>query len=235
MQPWTGPQCDCCGLPFASARPLDSSSPKCGGCRKNLPAFDGARSYGIYAGNLRQAILRLKFSREERLGARLGAMLRVPWESLPVKAEFGPALIVPVPLHRLRRRERGFNQSELLADGLIRTWKRHGAAAPELAAGGLVRQRATPPQTGLSVSARRENLRGAFEVPAPEVVRQRVLVLVDDVMTTGATLSACARALRRAGAAQILGLTVARATPQFPDLARADNDNTVDGLDRDST
>jgi predicted amidophosphoribosyltransferase len=99
----------------------------------------------------------------------------------------------------------------------------------------LRRKRATPPQTGLSVAARRENPRGAFEVVKPEEVRGRGIVLVDDVMTTGATLSACARALKRAGAGRVLGLTLARATPQFPDLTRVDSDNTVDGLDRDST
>jgi len=85
------------------------------------------------------------------------------------------------------------------------------------------------------VAARRENLRGAFEVVKPEEVRGRCVVLVDDVMTTGATLSACARALNRAGAAEVLGITLARATPQFPDLARDDRDNTVDGLGWDST
>ena len=145
-------------------------------------------------------------------------------------------LIVPVPLHLSRRRERGFNQSELLAAGLVRALgKQRGGAAPQVAKACLRRTRATPPQTGLSVASRRENLRGAFEVVKPDAVRGRVIVLVDDVMTTGATLSACARALKRAGAARVMGLTLARATPQFPDLSPVDNDNTVDGLGRDST
>jgi predicted amidophosphoribosyltransferase len=99
----------------------------------------------------------------------------------------------------------------------------------------LRRKRATPPQTGLTVAARRENLRGAFEVAKPEEVQGRGVVLVDDVMTTGATLSACALALKRAGAAQVMGLALARATPQFPDVARDDRDNPVDGLGWDST
>lgn len=106
---------------------------------------------------------------------------------------------------------------------------------PQIANACLRRKRATPPQTGLSVAARRENLRGAFEVIMPDAVRGRAIVLLDDVMTTGATLSACSRALKRAGAAQVMGLTLARATPQFPDLARLESDNTVDGLGRDST
>ena len=87
-----------------------------------------------------------------------------------------------------------------------------------LVAGSLRRIRATVPQVGLSVSARRENVRGVFSVGRPEEVRNRTVVVVDDVMTTGATLSACAAALKRAGATRVLALSLARATPQFPDL-----------------
>jgi len=119
---------------------------------------------------------------------------------------------------------------------LVRAVRRKsGARSPRVANAWLVRKRATRPQTGLSVAARRENLRGAFEVVVPEQVRGCGIVLVDDVMTTGATLSACARALHRAGAARVWGLTLARATPQFPDLIRADDDSTVDGLGWDPT
>jgi len=228
--------CTRCGLPFASPHALDSSVAECGACRADAPAFDGARSFGLYTGKLRQVVLRLKFGGEERLGVRLGEWLAPTWDALPEGSEFDSPLIVPVPLHASRRRERGFNQSELLARGLVRALRRqNGGAAPQVARGCLRRKRATPPQTGLSVAARRENLRGAFEVVKPDEVRGRAIVLVDDVMTTGATLSACARALKRAGAAQVMGLTLARATPQFPDLSRVETDNTVDGLDRDST
>jgi ComF family protein len=181
-------------------------------------------------------VLRVKFAGDERLGARLGELLAPTWNSLPQSAAIAPPLIIPVPLHPSRRRERGFNQSELLAAGLVRALARQsGGAAPQVAKDCLRRKRATPPQTGLSVAARRENLRGAFEVVNPDDVRGREIVLVDDVMTTGATLSACARALKRAGAARVMGLTMARATPQFPDLTRVDSNNTVDGLGWDST
>ena len=209
---------------------------ECGACREGESAFDGARSFGVYTGKLRQAVLRLKFAGDERLGTRLGELLAPTWDSLPQVGEFASPLVVPVPLHPSRRRERGFNQSELLAAGLVRALGRQsGGAAPQVAKACLRRKCATPPQTGLSVAARRENLKGAFEVVKPEAVRGRGIVLVDDVMTTGATLSACARALKSAGAARVMGLTLARATPQFPDLARVESDNTVDGLDRDST
>jgi ComF family protein len=228
LQPWNGPLCTCCGLPFPSPRALDAAEARCGECRNHEPAFDEARSFGLYTGKLRQAVLRVKFSGDERLGRHLGELLASTWDTLPHVGDYDSPLIVPVPLHPSRRRERGFNQSELLAAGLVQVLARRNAGRdPKLVKSCLCRKRATPPQTVLSVSARRENLRGAFEVAKPEEVRGRVIVLVDDVMTTGATLSACARALKRAGAARVLGLTLARATPQFPDLARVEGDNTV--------
>jgi len=236
LQPWSGPLCARCGLPFPSPRALDSSVAECGACRDDAPAFDAARSFGLYTGKLRRIVLRLKFAGDERLGRHLGELLAPTWDSLSEVGKFDSPLIVPVPLHSSRRRERGFNQSELLATGLVRALRRRdGGTAPQVAKACLRRQRATPPQTGLSVAARRENLRGAFEVAKPDEVRGREIVLVDDVMTTGATLSACARALKRAGAARVVGLTVARATPQFPDLTPVESDKTVDGLDPDST
>jgi len=236
FEAWRGPLCTRCGLPFPSPHALDSSLAECGACRRGEPGFDGARSFGFYTGKLRQAVLLLKYAGGERLGVRLGELLASPWDSLPLVGELDSPFIVPVPLHPSRQRERGFNQSDLLAAGLVRALGRlNGGKAPRVAKACLRRKRATPPQTGLSVAARRENLRGAFEVLKPQAVRGRAIVLVDDVMTTGATLSACARALKRAGAAQVMGLTLARATPQFPDLTRVDRDNTVDGLDRDWT
>jgi ComF family protein len=223
-------------LPFPSERALDSLEAQCAECRNHKPAFDCARSFGLYTGLLRQAVLRVKFSGDERLGVHLGEMLATTWGSLPLIDGADSPLIVPVPLHPSRRRQRGFNQSDLLADGLVRGFARQGSKqAPKLIKSCLCRKRATTPQTGLSVAARRENLRGAFEVNNPDEIRGRVIVLVDDVMTTGATLSTCARALKRAGAATVIGLTLARATPQFPDLARTEEHNTVDGLDPDST
>jgi len=186
----------------------------CGSCQQGELEFDMARSYGLYTGNLRKAILHLKFHGREYLGHRLGALLARAWEALP---ETDSAIVASVPLHRSRRRERGFNQAELLAKGLVKSLRKEEGGL-RLVAGSLRRIRATVPQVGLSVSARRENVSGVFSVSRPEDVRNRTVVLVDDVMTTGATLSACAAALKRAGASRVLALSLARATPQFPDL-----------------
>jgi ComF family protein len=228
--------CSNCGLPFVSPRAMDAADPRCAECLAETPDFAGARSFGLYTGKLRQAVLRVKFSSDERLGGYLGGLLISTWDCLPNFTAADAPLIIPVPLHKSRRRERGFNQSELLAEALIRALgKRESKNKPRMLKSCLVRCRATIPQTGLSVSARRENLRGAFEVKRAEQIRGREIVLVDDVMTPGATLSACARTLNRAGATGVWALTLARATPQFPDLTIHENDNPVDGFGPKST
>jgi ComF family protein len=189
-----------------------------------------ARSYGLYAGNLRQVILHLKFQGRGYLGHRLGALLAKVWEVLP---ELESAVVAPVPLHPSRSRERGFNQAELLARGLVRKLRKeerfHGL---RFMADCLRRIRATVPQVGLSVAARRENVSGVFSVARPEEVRDRTVVVVDDVMTTGATLSACAAALKRAGASRVLALSLARATPQFPDVDLLEQSPPIDEFGR---
>ena len=240
LRPWAGAACSRCGLPIASDQVTQSGGEEsgaagsdvlCGQCRTGGYEFDLARSYGVYAGALRAAILQLKFHRRERLGRRLGEALSQAWIVIGNNIEprgHEPPLLVPVPLHPSRERERGFNQAELLAQGLARSLNRgrRGRASGavwerrvRVEASSVLRARPTLPQAGLSLSGRQENVRGVFEVRRPERLRDRVVVLVDDVMTTGWTASACAGALKRAGAQQVVVLTVARATPQFPDAA----------------
>lgn len=215
IEPWEGPSCAVCGLPFASG--LITSGSLCALCRRNAYSFEVARSYGIYTHPLRDLILHLKFRRRERWGYQLGRYLALLAPTLEI-VNHSP-LIVPVPLHRSRKRERGYNQAELLAQGLrLELKKSMGSSAPRLATRVLTRRRPTPPQSGLRPDARRENVRGVFRVERPERIRGRSVLLVDDVMTTGATVSACAAALKQAGAQEVAVLTLARATPQFPDL-----------------
>lgn len=220
LEPWLGAACEGCGLPLASDRALDSATPLCAQCRAKEFDFDLARSYGLYADRLRGAILHLKFHARERLGKKLGELLAVAWSASGCFRGLERPILVPVPLHASRERERGFNQAELLARGLSRKLRKMSAGAePRVEAGCLRRTLPTPPQTGLSFHARQENVRGVFAVSCPERVRGRAVIVVDDVMTTGATLSACAAALKGAGALRVLGLTLARATPRFPGIS----------------
>ena len=229
LQPWGGAACAHCGLPFASERALDCNVALCPECRAGQFEFDGARSYALYGGKLRSAILQLKFRRRERLGKRLGELLAFTWEALGLLAEDPAPAIVPVPLHQSRKRERGFNQAELLARGLSRKiGKICGTSGPRVETHWVHRVRPTLPQTGLSIPQRKENVHGVFAVTRPERLLGRVVVLVDDVMTTGATLSACASSLKKAGALRVIGLTLARATPQFPDRSSDEAGRAID-------
>ncbi len=198
----------------------DGTDWECGRCRAGDYAFGFARSFGVYTDPLRAAILLLKFQRRERLGRRLGELLVSIWTS---HAEFNDAerpVVVPVPLHRARERERGFNQAEVLARSLVpRLRAARGGTRRHAETRCLLRIRPTAPQTGLNFKQRLENVRGVFRVTLPKAVRDRTIVLIDDVMTTGATLSSCAGALKEAGAKRVLALTLARATPQFPDTS----------------
>lgn len=219
LEAWDGPICFRCGLPLA-AGPADSL---CSECRLERPRFDCARSYGIYAGRLRAAVLELKFHGRDRLGARLGALLTEPWLALQAASGLtGSWMVMPVPLHGSRQRERGYNQAALLARGFARALRKGSGSFGgfHLESRSLARKRATAPQSGLSLTARRDNVRSVFHVTRPDRVRDCGIILVDDVMTTGATASACAGALKRAGARRVVVLALARATPQFPDAGR---------------
>lgn len=161
--------------------------------------------------------MQLKFHGRESWGRRLGALLASLWDSPAVAESDRPAIVVPVPLHPARERERGFNQAEILCRSFLAALRcAQRQHLPQLETGCLRRLRATQTQSGLSFEKRLENVRGAFGVEAGDRLRGRAVLLVDDVMTTGATASACAGVLKRAQAARVVVFTVARATPQVP-------------------
>jgi ComF family protein len=167
-------------------------------------------AHGVYAGKLRTLVHLLKYDGMEGLAARLGALAAE--QALAVDGVPQNLVVVPVPLWSGKRRQRGFNQAELLARGVVAAMRKH---RPEmrarLVAGALERQRATESQAGLSPHQRRANVRGAFFAPKPAAVDGQEVLLVDDIYTTGATARACSQALRSAGARRVWVATVARA------------------------
>ncbi len=195
--PIAPPICDGCGDPLRSWRVLTIA--RCARCRQPGRILGRMRAIGPYDGTLRAVIHALKYDGRRSVAAGLAALL----ERRGTAVLDGADLVVPVPLHRARQRRRGFNQAEAIARRL-----------PLPMARALVRVRDTPSQTGLSAGARRANVRGAFRVVRPARVRGAVVVLVDDVSTTGATLEACARALVAGGAREVRALTAARVVPR---------------------
>ena len=188
-----------------------AASQLCRACRLAAPAFARAVAFGTYDGRMRDAIHALKYERMRPAARKLGVLLA---EAIGQLAPEAPAemLVVPVPLHRTKKSERGFNQARALAHSAI------GALAhshPEwkltLAPSTLMRLRATETQAGLTPSQRRRNVRGAFKVSSPAAVREKHVLLVDDILTTGATARAAAQSLIRAGAASVYVATLARA------------------------
>ncbi|HZH30597.1 MAG TPA: ComF family protein [Pyrinomonadaceae bacterium] len=171
-------------------------------CRRcDADEFTAARALGKYEGALRASILTLK--REPHVSARLGRMLLNAQNRPPLDAA---TRIVPVPLHAERERERGFNQAALLARSLA---KLSGLPLDEWS---LVRtMHATRHRAGMDARARRETVESAFRVERPRLIEGERILLIDDVFTTGATVSACAQALKDAGARDVFVLTIARA------------------------
>jgi ComF family protein len=165
---------------------------------------------------MRAAIHALKYDRIAPLARELGARLATAMAQLEPDAP-RQILVIPVPLHRGRMAERGFNQARsLAAEALRRLRISHPEWRLELSASSLVRQRSTESQAGLTPRQRRQNLRGAFFVSDSEALRGRHVLLVDDIFTTGATARACSRILIEAGAASVRVATLARAQRRYP-------------------
>jgi ComF family protein len=190
----------------------------CGECLKEKPTFAKASAYGSYEEGLRELIHLLKYDHVLPAANVLGRMVAEAVTDL--SPDFGSELplVVPVPLHEKKLRQRGFNQSELIASAMVKAsaWKLE--LAPKL----LERKRETDSQTGLTRQQRVANLRGAFR--ARNQIAGRNILLIDDVFTTGTTASECARVLRRAGAEKVWVATVARVLKSETTFARVEGE-----------
>ncbi len=178
------------------AEPLPLPTPLCGKCLQRPPAFDAAWAGYLYRAPFDHLVQRLKFNQALAVGRALlpdwSAALR---EHVATRCDAAPEALVPIPLHRSRLRQRGYNQALELARDLGR------ALQLPVLPDGLVRARATAPMPGLDLAARRRNVRGAFAVgPTPTPAR---VALIDDVMTSGATLDEAAKVLKRAGVVRV--------------------------------
>ena len=202
------PLCACCGLPFKSRQGEDH---RCGDCIVSPKKFRLARASLVYEKNATEVIHCFKYKAKIQLAESLSELLlttfRLFWEKDSVD------VIVPVPLHPKRLRQRGFNQSYLL----VRYWKMLAASTSldpcnfEIERDVLVRKRPTAPQTALGRERRAANIKNAFDIRGREIIKNKRVLLVDDVYTTGATVNECARLLLKYGAEHVDVLTLARA------------------------
>lgn len=219
MRPIAGGICSICGERLNGPTLIGPEPGKalCGLCRRIEPPFVKASAYGSYDGGLRELIHLLKYEQVRTAADVLGRMLR---EAITDLAKDGASsvIVVPVPLHKRKLRQRGFNQAEAIARAALKR-KMPGM---ELSANVLERRRETASQIGLTSHQRRENMRGAFVVVCPEQILGKDILLVDDVFTTGTTVSECARVLRRAGASKVFVATVARTLKNTTTLAEHD-------------
>jgi len=219
-RPRTGSRCAVCGEAFRAdlqmpAR-VDAAVVTCRVCQHAHPPFERAVAYGSYDGALRDLIHLLKFDQVRPAAAVLGRMLADAIAALEPSIPAGTIAVVPVPLHAHKQSLRGFNQAEVIARAALKQLAPIAVGDRfALCAHTLVRVRDTGSQIGLSHHQRRQNLRGAFAIKDPTAIANRNILLVDDVYTTGATASECARVLRRAGAARVWVATVARTLKVF--------------------
>lgn len=201
----TTPGCRCCGQPFSSEMVL-RYTPEflCGDCRASPPYFDRAVSATYYEGVAREAILQFKFHQKVGLGKYLAHVLMTQIPSRLNIAAYD--LILPVPLYRTHHKQRGYNQAAVLA-----RYVAHHYNLP-LASHNLLRIRQVKAQSQVKGrQARRDNVKNAFHIREPQAIHNQQVILVDDVLTTGATVNECAKTLKKAGARSVLVLTLSRA------------------------
>ncbi|NOZ41697.1 MAG: ComF family protein [Alphaproteobacteria bacterium] len=192
-----GPACACCGYPFD----FGSDGALCAACLKSLPPFRRARAALRYDDGSRHMIISFKHGDRTDYGDFFAQLLSQASQGL----ELSSALVIPVPLHKQRLRKRRYNQAAVLAQNFAR--KKHFDYIPDM----LVRHRYTPPQEG-NYACRKRNVAGAFNIreKCRQIIAERAIIVIDDVYTTGATATACARLLKQAGAGSVDILTLAR-------------------------
>lgn len=192
--------CQCCGRFFD----YWGESHLCLNCSKNPPPFSYHRSCGKYQGKLKDIILLYKYRKFRVLGKDLARLI---YRTLGREEELwlGVEAVVSVPLHPKKYKQRGFNQTKIIAKELTRLKR------IEFIEGVLVKVRNTPPQTTLVAEERKKNVRGAFSVKKREKIEGRIILLVDDVYTTGSTVRECSAALKKGGAKEVRALTLAQA------------------------
>jgi ComF family protein len=195
-----GGVCPSCGLPYRAFE--TESRHLCGKCTLQIPPYSGARAFGLYSAELSRVIQALKFDTRRNLAKLLSPMLVSTFLKWWQPGEFD--LVVAVPLHPARRRQRGYNQSELLAKPFSRQLAIPFYGRVLTRVGGL------QPQVGLSDAERAVNVRGAFRCTNPAAIAGKRVLLVDDVMTTGATVGSAAETLLSGGALRVSVLTLAR-------------------------
>jgi ComF family protein len=202
VQPVVPPLCRRCGRPFTAA----GGNHRCGACDANPPPVARMRAAAVYDGAMVDLVRRFKYHRAAHLAAPMGRWLAEvygrDWQHDPVD------MVVPVPLHRRRIHQRGYNQAWLLVREAFSS--RQPGDAPSLRRDLIIRVRDTPAQAGLDSRQRRQNLSGAFHVVDRSAVADNHLLVVDDVATTGETIAACAQTLTAAGARRVDALTLAR-------------------------
>jgi len=217
FEPVRSPLCERCGVMFKSAVGGDHL---CSDCLRHPGAFRRARAVGIYSGALMELVHQLKYRACFALLDPLGQLLREAFQLHWRPGEID--MVLPIPLHVRRWRQRGFNQAQMLVDAwakLERRGTRDECRFPK-ARDIFVRSRPTAPQTGLGKPERRRNIRGAFKVVDRAAVKGRSILLVDDVYTTGATAAEAARELKDNGAEAVDVLTIARTMPTLDGMGR---------------